>query len=159
MILALAQDPDCSVAVPMVRVAGDRGKTVCPQARARTEPCVRIALAAFTADEQFLHAMPSTDGPAPLTPCPHRPDPDAALAEIRRAAIGNWRAQADAVEELLDATWPALAVPATDYWNGLSAETYARLLALDAPEVTGRVAVNQGTPAGRHRGHPSGRDI
>ncbi|MFI9787972.1 hypothetical protein ACIHEI_31355 [Kitasatospora sp. NPDC051984] len=147
-ILALTQDPDCSVATPILWVAEDLtedfGEPHGLHARARTEACARIALASSTGDEPLLRAMLATDGPPALTPCPHHPDPDAALYELRHAAIGNWRAPADAVEHLLDATWPALAAPAAGYWNGLSAETYHRLLALDEPGVTGRVAMNRG---------------
>ncbi|MER7584340.1 hypothetical protein [Kitasatospora sp. NPDC097691] len=88
-----------------------------------------------------------TTGPAPLTPCPHHPDADSALAELRRTAVDNRRAPASAVEEVLSATWPAMAVPAAGYWNGLSAATYERLLDLGDPQVTARVAGNLGTPA------------
>ncbi|GLW75403.1 hypothetical protein Kpho02_77000 [Kitasatospora phosalacinea] len=142
-ILTLAQDLDCAVVAATVRLLEDLGE---PQTRHRTEACVRIALALSTTDGEVLRSLLIADGPAPLTPCPHHPEPAAALTELRRTAIGNRLAPAEAVEELLDATWPALAVPAASYWSGLRPETYQRLTALGDPQITARVAGNRGAP-------------
>ncbi|MFC8720541.1 hypothetical protein [Kitasatospora sp. NPDC057198] len=143
-ILTLAQDPDCAVASATVRLLEDLGE---PHARHRTEACVRTAVALSTTDSEVLRGLLTVDGPTPLTPCPHHPDPDAALADLRRSAIGNQLAPPDAVEELLDATWPTFAVPAAGYRSGLRPETYQRLIALGDPQVTARVAGNTGAPA------------
>ncbi|MGW2400918.1 hypothetical protein ACWCYY_30590 [Kitasatospora sp. NPDC001664] len=140
----LAGDPDCAVAAAAVRLLEEVGV---PDTRRRPEACVRIAIAGTTADGETLRGLLAVDGPPPLVPCPHRPDPDAALAELRSAAVRNRHAPADAVEELLDATWPALAAQAAACWAGLRPETYERLLGLDDPRVTAAVAGGRGTPA------------
>jgi hypothetical protein len=142
-MLTLAQDPSCVVAAATVRLLEALGE---PHARHRTEACVRIALALFTTDGEVLRGLLTADGPAPLTPCSHHPDPVAALTELRRTAIGNRLSPADAVEELLSTTWPALTIPAAGYWGGLRPEIYRRLAALGDPQVTARVAGNRGAP-------------
>ncbi|MER7274330.1 hypothetical protein ABT369_07745 [Dactylosporangium sp. NPDC000244] len=142
----LAGDDDCSVAA---RAAGlyDLPEALARRLYRRAEACVRIALAARPrVPAGLLAELMSTGGRPALEPCPHRPDPAEALRDLRLAAAGNHATPVEAILPLIAEPGPAMGRVLAAR-RDLPAATYAALVALDDPRITGAVSVNPATPA------------
>ncbi|MEV4513212.1 hypothetical protein AB0K00_30085 [Dactylosporangium sp. NPDC049525] len=141
----VAGDVDCSVAAtvaPLDAVQDD----VLPALFARTEACLRVALAARHDAPAHLLADLITGGGSPaLRGCPHLPDPAAALREVRLAAAGNRATPTEAVAPF--AADPDVAMArALAGRRDLPPGSYERLVEMGDPLVTGRVAGNSAAP-------------
>ncbi|GAA2378562.1 hypothetical protein [Dactylosporangium salmoneum] len=142
----LAGDDDCSVAARAAELYG------LPEAMARrlyrrTEACIRIALAGTThAPAWLLAELMSTGGLPALEPCPHSPDLATALRDLRLTAAGNHATPVEAILPFIAELDPVMA-RALAHRRDLPAATYADLVALDEPQVTGMVSTNPATPA------------
>ncbi|MCP2322281.1 hypothetical protein HDA40_000788 [Hamadaea flava] len=144
---ALADDAVCSVAACAAQV-WEIPEELALRLADRTEACVRLALASNRhTPARILAELIAHSGSPPLNPCLHGPDNTVALRDVRLAAAANPTTPVTAVEPLamdLDAH-VALALAGRP---DLAEETYARLVVLGVPEVTGRVAINWAAPAG-----------
>ncbi|MDG6103159.1 hypothetical protein Daura_16775 [Dactylosporangium aurantiacum] len=107
---------------------------------------MRIALAArHDAPADLLADLITTGGSPEPRGCPHRPDPAAALRQVRLAAAGNHGTPAAAVAPFTAAPDISLArVLATR--RDLPPGTYERLVALGDHRVTAAVALNPAAP-------------
>jgi hypothetical protein len=137
----IADDADCAVAVGAATLY-DLPAAIAARLTPRPEACVRVALAGNEhAPGPFLAGLVAG---APIRPCPHWTDTAAAEREVLSRAVANASTPVGAVEPLL--ADPGLA-EAVARRTDLPAAAYERLVALEIPAVTRRVATNWAAPA------------
>ncbi|GAA4253829.1 hypothetical protein GCM10022255_056170 [Dactylosporangium darangshiense] len=143
----LAGDDDCAVAARATELY-DLPELLARRLYQRTEACVRVALAGRPhAPAQLLAELMSTGGLSALEPCPHSTDLATALRDLRLAAAGNHATPVEAILPFITELDPAMAL-AVAHRRDLPAATYAKLVALNEPQITGMVASNSATPVG-----------
>ncbi|RKE05469.1 hypothetical protein C8E86_0267 [Catellatospora citrea] len=142
----LAGDEVCSVAACAAQL-WELPEELALRLADRTEACVRVALASsWHAPPRILAELIARGGSPPLHPCPHSPDDVAALRDVRLAAAGNQATPVAAVGPFA-IEWDPLMALALAGRPDLAEETYDRLVALQDPQVTDRVAINWAAPA------------
>jgi hypothetical protein len=141
----VAGDADCSVAAGAATL-WELPEDLATRLAARTEACVRIALAVRPHAPRWLLAELLTTGGSPASlGCPHRPDPADALREVRLAAAGNDATPAEAVAPF--AAEPDLAMARVlARRRDLPPGTYDQLVALGDHATSAYVAFNSATP-------------